>query len=287
MRVHACSGCTKLTGATIGISDGAYVVPGALERSYDAGVRHVRFQVDPDDLAAYDRVIWRSQELGMHITVSPLGRHVDGAAKVVRRWPAVDAVSVFNEPEINGYRDDPCSYVAFHIRAVSLVKQVRRVPVIFGENSPHAALTWLKGLSACPGANRLRPKVWGVHPYQWSTDPLSPKQDDAQDGKGDWIGIGRLGRVMRWWNKKTTKRAFGIKRAPEPVVTEFGYLHGERYGSVSAQQAAAWWPRALRQCDRVGAKVIYAQGAVTPMHEERNWNSPIDGATITKLASAS
>ena len=66
------------------------------------------------------------------------------------------------------------------------------------------------------------------HPYQWSTDPLSPKQLDTQDFGDGWWGIGKVPRMMRWMGRKSTLRAFGVRKVPKVWITEFAYMERQR-----------------------------------------------------------
>jgi hypothetical protein len=53
-------------------------------------------------------------------------------------------------------------------------------------------------------------------------------------------------------------------------VTEFSYLLSGRY-RISEEQAAAWWPRAIRQAQRWSEQlVVYGLG---PVHESSRWGS--------------
>lgn len=266
------------------------MLPGGIEGVAASGVRDVRFMVRPGSEANYDDVMARAHRLGMRIVVTPLGSmrdagYPDQVARLVRRWPQVDAVTAGNEPEINGYRDDPCGYARLTVRVKAAARSVRPIRVIVGENSPHATFPWLKALARCPAARRMQPRDWGFHPYQWSTDPMSPRQLDSQDGHGDWLGIGRLPRVKRWMARKTTLRAFGIRRAPRTWLTEFGYMERKNGMELaSPSQIRAWWPRAMVQASRLEAEAIFAQGALTS-GAHRDWNSAMPHGLLASVAS--
>lgn len=267
----------------MGVSDdGAMTAPGGIDRAYHDGVRDVRFMVRPGRVEEYDRAIHRADELGMRIVLTPLAERegYPGYARwLVKRWPEVDAVTVWNEPEISGYKYDPCGYASlFHRTSVAIRDSNPRVAILLGGFSPHGTWPWLKKLVACRGT-KLRPRHIAFHPYQWSTDPMSPKQVDTQDGHGDWLGIGRLPRVQRWLSQRRTLRALGLRRPPKFWINEFGYLNG--YGATP-HEVREWWPRALKVGDRLKVKAVFAQGAYT-YGEDRKWNSSMPDGLIESL----
>jgi hypothetical protein len=269
----------------IGISDdGAMLAPNGINWAASQGVRDIRFQVHAGDLDKYDQAIVDADRHGMRVIVSPLHKpdgYPDFARKVAARWPQIDAISAYNEPEINGFRDNPCGYGKLYRDTRTAVRSVRKhLPVLFGELSPHGSFEWLKGLSKCKGRKVGMTHI-SFHPYQWATDPMSPKQMDSQDGKGDWLGIGRLPRVKRWLAQKSTMRAFGVRKPPKLWITEYGYLTSE----ATQDQITRWWPRAKTMADRLDAQTLVAQGAVTN-HESRNWNSDLPTGLLAQVASS-
>ena len=262
----------------VGVSDdGAMLAPGGVDWAAAHGFRTVRFQPHADDLARYDEAVARAQQLGLQVIVSPLGgadAAVEAAAGAAARWPGLTAVSAPNEPEIHGY--DPCVYGRLYRRLRRAIPA--GVPVLFGEFSPHGAWTYLKAISRCPAARTFRPRHLSFHPYQWATDPLSPKQLDSQDGHGDWLGIGRLPRVKRWLARRAVLRRFGLSRPPALWITEFGYLNDV----ATEDQVGRWWPRAIVQARRLQARVIVAQGAVTA-GPGRRWDSSLPHGLVRTL----
>jgi hypothetical protein len=276
---------TQAQATEFGISDGAILEQGGFDKANQLGATWVRFQIRPGEEARYDDGIAQADARGMKIMISPLARKADTikhAASLAKRYPQADAVTAYNEPEINGYKANPCAYKTDTIKLRKAVRKVRsHLTIIMGELSPHGSFEWLKRLAACKG-QKLGLSDVGFHPYQWSTDPLSQKQLDSQDGKGDWLGIGRLGKVKQWLAKRSVQRAFGVRKAPRIHITEFGYLRGG--GWATDAQIAHWWPRAIRQAERVGAKVIMAQGALTPYSAHRNWNSDLPLAAHRAIA---
>jgi hypothetical protein len=267
-----------------GISDdGAMLAVGGIDWAAGHGVKDVRFQVRKGQLDRYDKVVADADRLNMRVIISPLARpdeFAEHAARIAARWPQIDAISDYNEPEINGFKTDPCGYIRLHNDTREKVRQVRKsLPVLFGEFSPHGTFPYLKALAACDENPRGLRNI-SFHPYQWSTDPLSPRQLDSQDHGAGWWGIGKLPRMMRWMGRKSTLRAFGIRKAPRLWISEFGYLTDY----ASQDEINRWWPRAISLANRLNAQTIIAQGAVTD-GEHRKWRSPLPHGLVSKLAS--
>lgn len=267
---------TAAPASALGISDdGAMLADGGVQWAATHGFTDIRFQVHDGDLERYDQAIADAHHLGLRVIVSPLARpdrFIEVARRVRARWPHIAALGALNEPEIHGV--DPCAYGRLYRRLDAAID----IPVLFGEFSPHGAWAYLKAIARCRAARTFRPRHISFHPYQWVTDPLSPKQMDTQDGHGDWLGIGRLPRVKRWLGRARTLRAFGLKRPPRIWITEFGYLRD----LASVDEIGRWWPRALIQADRLDAETIIAQGAVTSA-DGRRWDSAIPHGLVTRL----
>jgi hypothetical protein len=264
----------------LGISDdGAMLANGGVQWAANHGFTDIRFQPHADDLERYDQAVADADRLGLRVIVSPLvraDRFIDVARRVRVRWPHIAALSAPNEPEIHGY--DPCAYGRLYRRLDAAID----IPVLFGEFSPHGAWTYLKAIARCKAARTFRPRHISFHPYQWATDPLSPKQLDTQDGKGDWIGIGRLPRVKRWLGRLSTRKAFGLRVEPRIWITEFAYLTD----LATVDQIGRWWPRAIIQADRLDAETIIAQGAVTSA-PGRRWDSSLPHGVVRAMARSS
>lgn len=273
----------KAEASPLGISDAAVLEHGGFDTAQRIGATWVRFQVRPGEIHRYDAGVREAKSRGFKVMVSPLapkGRFGEHAADLAERWPLA-AITTYNEPEINGYGKNPCRYKRDTLKVRTAIRHANpNVTVIMGELSPHGSFEWLQRLANCKGA-KLRLRNLGVHPYQFSTDPLDSKQRADTDGKGDWLGIGRLGRVKRWLAKPSTRRAFGVTKT-SLWITEFGYLRSRHYATDT--QISAWWPRAMLQAERLNAKVIMAQGALTPPSQHRNWNSDLPTAAKDALA---
>lgn len=263
-----------------GVSDDGAVVrhPTLLTLARDRlGAGWVRFMVQPGDELRYDSAIRNADQAGMRIIVNLAGAPRDSfpgwARWAAARWPAVDAWSIENEPDL--YKAPVCQYMRLYERARREIRKVSSAPVLFGEISPHG-WRWVELARFCRPL-QTRPDGVAVHPYQGS-DPLSTKVGkpwsvrsrrwrdsvtrERWTSRSVWIGIGRLNRF---------KRVLRRSRLNAPLwITEFGWLAR----ATSPQQQAAWWPRAFEQADRMGAKVLIAHG-VWSSGEHRNWDSSL------------
>lgn len=269
--------------------DGAVIAdPSRLDRARDQlGARWVRVMVRKGHEAEYEPVIKHADHLGLNVLVNLTGANqgqFPGWARwIAAHWPTVDAWSVGNEPELG--QIPPCRYLKLY---EDTRREIRRTgtqaPVLFGELSPHA-WRWVEMMRVC---RRLTspPDGVAVHPYQGS-DPLStrigkpwedrprawrdPVTREPMTRKTQWIGIGRLSKF---------KRVLRRSRLSAPLwLTEFGFLREH----VSDDLQAQWWPRALEQARRVGARVVIAHGAWSD-GPKRRWNSPLQAQTSDALA---
>jgi hypothetical protein len=261
--------------------DGAVIAdPSLLTSAHNVlGARWVRYMVRKGDEAQYEQTIRHADALGYKIIVNLRDNRGGNprlfpayVKRMVRRWPQMDAVGVLNEPEFTR-SPSPCEYLKLYKRAREAARSVRPITVLFGDFSP-SAWSYIAEFKLCSKSAWPR-KIDGIalHPYMQG-DPLRPnggwktRQFTYSDA---WIGIGELPRFRRVFRK------MGISA---PIwITEFGYLH--EY--VTDEEAALWWPRAIQQAARVGARVIIAHGFRT-YGSHRDWNSPLGPEAQTALA---
>jgi hypothetical protein len=172
----------------------------------------------------------------------------------------VGRYSLINEPDL---RMRPAKYRELYVLGRKGVKASDPgAQLLFGEFSNRDPIGYSKKVLARGG---LQAEGFALHPYQFTTDPLAP---------GEHAGsIGRLGHVEQGLQQLGLRTPMG--RTPGMFLTEFGYrTRGD--ASVSQEQAAAWWPRALRKAESVGARQIIAYH----MSEETNPNSSWDTSLV-------
>jgi hypothetical protein len=168
------------------------------------------------------------------------------------RWisqlPRAERYTWTNEPDLVG--PNPCVYR----RRWMQLRRVLGRSLLWGDLSPRSTLSFTQRARSCGGL--IDPLPVAVHPYQ-TTDPLALPTDPVW-GEG---GIGGLGKGARWLKQNAGVRV-------QWWLTEFGY--GKNNGRQVSDEQAAWlWPRAIRQAQHVGAKVLIVYTAQGPTWDTR------------------
>lgn len=236
------------------------------------GARTERIIVTPG--SAKVALVQRARAAGRTVQVAIQAKSATTAGDVrwlLRQWRGqVATVSIGNEPELNGMK--ACTYARLYRRAYAMIRrEFPKVRVGFGEFSPYDAVKTSDAIMACKGP-RLRADFWAWHAYQFDADPLAPYRKSIGDWLGTWWGIGDAGRIKSHLSTRSTRARLSTRtgRALPIRITEFSYLVTGRM-RISPVQAAAWWPRAVKQARKHAEQlVVYGTG---PVHDGSNWGS--------------
>lgn len=235
----------------------------SLDRGRDLGARSLRLFVAAKDtrrgggiydFAKYDRTVDAALQRGIRpqLVLDSARDFSNGGdphefAKFTRAAARhfkgrVQRYSLINEPDL---RMSPDRYRELYIRGRRGVKAVDGgAQVLFGELSAHDPVAYTRKVLK---RGSLRADGFAFHPYQFQQDPMAPGSLRG--------GIGRLGQVSHELAKLNIRTPMG--RTPGLYLTEFGYAtRGEH--EVSQNQAAAWWPRALRKAEGAHVRQLIA-----------------------------
>lgn len=177
----------------------------------------------------------------------------------------VHRYSLVNEPDL---RMTPEKYRELYIRGRRAVKKAdNSAGILFGELSARDPVGYSKRVLKKGG---VRAEGFALHPYQFTQDPLTPGDNDPST-PGDSRGvIGRLGHVTSEVGRLNLRTPMG--RRPGMFLTEFGYRNAAP-SNVSPQQAAAWWPRAIRKAQGAGARQIIAYQMSSDPNPAASWDT--------------
>lgn len=171
--------------------------------------------------------------------------------------------TLINEPDYVGLR--PNVYRNFFIKGRASIRWANpQARVYVGELS---GIRPSRYMQAVLKDGPLRAEGFAWHPYQFKRPP------ESQRGRPHAIGIGRI-KIMRSFLRSNVRRLSTANHKPLGMyLTEFGYLTRGR-NAVSERQAAIWWPRAIRQAKKNGARLLIAY-QVTCATADRLWDSSL------------
>lgn len=163
----------------------------------------------------------------------------------VARW------SLGNEPDL---KMNPKKYRNLYAHGYEgLRKADEHAKILFGEVSAHGGMDYAyKALTA--GKKQLQASGFAIHPYQRS-DPLAP----PKAGEPAKWGIGRTGQMQKLLKQFHGNQGFSTRDGHTPGLyfTEFGYDTRPDSG-VTDQQAATYWPRALKKAKKAAVRELIA-----------------------------
>lgn len=212
------------------------------ESGHEIGAQWVRIIIVPRDPTAAAKIrAAHAEGFRVLLTIGGLGTSdaTPSAASLrstIRRLPRAERYTIINEPDLLNLT--ACDYT----RRWKVVRRLVGRRLLWGDYSPLRPLTHLQAAKARCGLTAKRLDV-ALHPYQ-QTDPLAPP------ARGDWWqgGIGNLRHGARWLRRNTGVQVTWW-------LTEFAYIY-DGPSSVTDEQAAAMWPRAIIAAKRAGAKML-------------------------------
>jgi hypothetical protein len=235
----------------------------ALDQGRALGARALRLIVARDKLArrgggydfsTYDAIVNAARQRGIQPQLVLNNRSGSGMGdpREYARFVAaagqhfkgrVNRFSLGNEPDLHMA---PEKYRQLYVRGRQALKGVDPgATVLFGELSPHNPVRYA---SRVIGKKGLTAEGFAWHPYQ-SSNPLA--HDASSEG-----GIGSANSLVKAIHGLRLRTAKGD--LPGMYATEFGYQQGGAPGTVSPQQAAAWWPLAIKKAQRAGLRELIA-----------------------------
>lgn len=239
---------------------------GALTDGQEFGATWVRIITIPGDPSGAER-IRAAHAAGFQVvlTVGGIGTRapiLSAAAllSTIRRLPRAERYTVLNEVDLLNL--PVCRYRAIWMR---LRRSLGR-RLLWGDYSPFSVQRYLLAARVC--GKLPQPLDVAVHPYQRG-DPLQAGPSDGSLGslQGTARQLRAYGMRVRW------------------VVDEFAYLYHTMDGnefSVTDEQAAYMWPRALLAAERAGSPflIVYmASGATWDSRPRQLAWAALSGAT--------
>lgn len=212
------------------------------EWAAQTGATWERILVDLGDPTAADKIrVSHAAGRKVLLTIGGIGTHTRHpsfrlALRYIDTLPRAEKYTISNEPNIDGVT--ACNYR----RGWMIARRVLGRRLLWGDTSPHTPLSFTLAAMLC---GRLpRHLDFATHPYQVD-DPLAPTKANVPWTEGC---LGCLSRIRRELAQRGIRVTWWL--------TEFGYganLAGLR---ISDDRAGWLWPRAIRQAQRVDAKVL-------------------------------
>jgi len=145
------------------------------------------------------------------------------------------------------------------IRALERSKSIPKTEIIMGELAPTKTTDKFLAAVFHPGA-KFQADGFSVHPYQYCTPPDTHKNEYVKGTECNWPAGAHYGIAWapQWQNRLSSLHKKGRLSTPRggkvPLyLTEFGY-HLDGHAALPEDVRAKWYPRAMSEAARAGAK---------------------------------